>query len=459
MDDDYEKKEWFPLQTTNIPGPKGLPLAGSLFQFKNNSLEFLRKMTDQYGDLVKIRLGPTRYIYLVNHPDYFKEILTSKAGYFQKSLALQIAKKFLGDGLLTSEGNQHMRQRRLMQPAFQPRHIEQYAQTMVALGERMVENWRDGEKRKISEDMMDVTLRIIVKTMFSLDYNQDTHQIGRALEVGLKYVMNRARSIVPVPDNFPTPQNVRFKKAARVLNETIFSIIDERRKNGSENNGDLLSVLLAARDEEDGKGMTDRQVRDQVMTIFLAGHETTANTLSWTWYLLSQHPEVEQKFWHELDSVLEGRSPTIEDVNRLTYTRYTIQESMRLYPAAWIIGRQALDEVDIGEHHFEKGDTLMMSQYVMHRNPRYFENPDAFRPERFDGDLLERIPQYAYFPFGGGPRVCIGNHFAMLEATLLLAVIGQKFKLRLSENHHPVIPEPLITLRPKNGLYMNVFKR
>ncbi|MBO8170285.1 MAG: cytochrome P450 [Bacillaceae bacterium] len=447
------------MQTVKIPGPKGFPITGNLFRFRNEPLAFLTESAHKYGDMVRIRLGPTRHVYLINHPDYIKEVLVDKKDAFRKSLGLQIAKKFLGEGLLTSEGKEHMRQRRLMQPAFKPDRISQYADTMAEYGEKLADSWQDGEQRNITRDMMDVTLRIIVRTMFSIDMKQDPHDIGKALEVGLKYIIDKTRTLIDIPDRIPTRRNRQFKRAGQTLNQAIYTILEERRQNGPQDNGDLLSMLMNARDEKSGTGLTDELIRDQVMTIFLAGHETTANTLSWTWYLLSQHPEVEQKFHVELDRVLGNRLPTADDVSRLTYTRQVIQESMRLYPAAWIIGREALREVEIGGHSFDKGDTLLMSQYVMHRNPKYYEQPDRFMPERFAGDLLEKNPPFAYFPFGGGPRVCIGNHFALLESTLLLAVIGQKFKLRLIDNHHPVEPEPLITLRPKNGLYMKVLKR
>jgi cytochrome P450 len=311
--------------------------------------------------------------------------------------------------------------------------------------------------------MMQLTLDIIMETMFGSQLEEEiVGGISRAIDVGMKYVSTRASSFIDLPASLPTKSNREFQEASKLLDGVIFSIIEKRRnqQNGEAGTGrkDLLSMLLAARDE-DGSAMTDDQVRDEVMTIFLAGHETTANTLSWTWYLLALNPEAERKLHAELDSVLQGRLPTPEDLDKLEYLQLLLWESMRLYPAVWAINREVVDEVEIGGHTFRPGDTIMMSQYVMHRNPAYYDRPEEFRPERFEGDFMKTIPQFAYFPFGGGPRVCIGNNFAMMEAALIIATVGQRFGLRLADGHPPVELEPLITLRPKNGLSMVVEAR
>lgn len=442
-----------------IPGPKGLPFSGNLFAFRKDPLGFLTKVQREYGDVVYIRFGPSRHVYLISDPEQIKDILLTKQHAFHKAKGLQTAKAVVGEGILTSEGEKHMRQRRLLQPSFRKDRIGQYAEAMVDYTEHMLQTWRPGETRIVTEDMMQLTLDIITHTMFGTGITSGINEIGHAIEVGMKYVSHKASSFLDIPESIPTKSNVEFKRSAQTLDRVIFNIIEERRKKPDANREDLLSMLLKARDEETGTGMSDKQVRDEVMTIFLAGHETTANTLSWTWYLLSQNPEAEQKFHEELDRVLGGRRPTHDDIDQLKYTRQIVWESMRVYPAVWAVNRQVVKEVEIGGRLYKPGDTLMMSQFVMHRNPKYYEEADRFLPERFEGDLLKQIPQFGYFPFGGGPRVCIGNHFALMEATLLLATIGSRYKLRLAPDHHEVRPEPLVTLRPKNGLKMVVTAR
>ncbi|MFM1652162.1 cytochrome P450 [Brevibacillus sp. B_LB10_24] len=444
---------------TLISGPKGLPISGNLLEFRKDPLAFLQRAAKEYGDVAHIRFGPKRHVYLINNPDYIKEVLMTKQASFHKAKGLQTAKAVVGEGILTSEGKKHLRQRRLIQPAFRKERIASYGDDMVQFAKKMIDLWRDGEERMISQDMMELTLAIITNTMFGTDVHESVKEIGHAIEVGLHYVSRKASSILDIPPSVPTKSNREFQQANETLDKAIYKIIEERRRENAADRHDLLSMLLAARDEEDGTGMSDEQVRDEVMTIFIAGHETTANTLSWTWYLLSQHPEVERRLWEELDTVLEGRLPTVEDIPKLTYTNNIVWESLRLYPAAWAINREVVEPVQIGEYQFEPGETIMMSQYVMHRKPEYFDQPDQFIPERFEGDLLKRIPQFAFFPFGGGPRICIGNNFALMEAALVIATVAQRFQLRLAPDHPPVETEPLVTLRPKNGIRMLVKQR
>ncbi|MBP1155921.1 MULTISPECIES: cytochrome P450 [unclassified Paenibacillus] len=445
--------------TVNIPGPKGLPISGNLLAFRKDPLGFLVKAQREYGDVVHIRFGPSRHVYLISDPEYIKEVLVTKQNAFRKAKGLQTAKAVVGEGILTSEGEAHMLQRRLLQPSFRKDRIGRYAEVMVDYTDRMLQSWSLGETRIVTDDMMQLTLDIITHTMFGTSITSGVEEIGHAIEVGMKYVTHKASSIFDIPDMIPTRSNVEFKQAAKTLDEVIFGIIDQRRKHPEPGRGDLLSMLLDARDEETGTGMSNKQVRDEVMTIFLAGHETTANTLSWTWYLLSQHPETEKKFHEELDRVLGGRKPTHDDLNRLEYTQQIVWESMRIYPAVWAVNREVYEEVEIGGRTYTPGDTLMMSQFVMHRNPKYYEQAERFLPERFAGDMLKQIPAFAYFPFGGGPRVCIGNHFALMEATLLLATIGTRYQLRMAPDHRLVELEPLVTLRPKYGLKMVVSER
>ncbi len=444
---------------THVSGPKGLPISGNVLEFRKDPLQFLTRITEEYGDLVHIRFGPQRHAYLINDPEQIKEILVTKQAHFKKAKGLQVAKATVGEGILTSEGQHHLRQRRLMQPAFRRERVASYGDVMVKHTASMMESWKDGEIRNISKDMMELTLAIITETMFGADVTADVSKIGDAIDVGLHYVSRKATSFIDLPLEVPTKRNREFMQSREVLDNVIYSIIEQRRQKPDQESKDLLSMLLAARDEEDGTGMTDEQVRDEVMTIFIAGHETTANTISWIWYLLAQHPEVEQKLWAELDRVLAGRKPTVEDIPQLPFTNLIITEAMRLYPAAWMMNREVVDEVEIGGHTYKPGDTLMMSQYVMHRNPKYYEQPDRFDPERFSGDLLKQNPQFAYFPFGGGPRICIGNNFALMELALIMATVCQAFQFRLTDEQPVVEPEPLVTLRPKHGMKMQVRKR
>ncbi|CAM3279189.1 MULTISPECIES: cytochrome P450 [Brevibacillus] len=442
-----------------VAGPKGLPLSGNILAFRRDTLQFIRDAAKEYGDVAHFRFGPKRHIYMLNNPDQIKEVLVTKQAHFRKAKGLQVARAVVGDGILTSEGKKHMRQRRLMQPAFHRDRIAGYGDVMVRQGVELMSEWKDGEVLDIHHDMMKVTLAIITETMFGKTVKEGSDKIAHAIDVGLKYVSSKATSFIDIPLSVPTRSNREFIESSEVLDKTIYALIEERRKSGESGHTDLLAMLLAARDEDDGQGMTDEQVRDEVMTIFVAGHETTANTMSWIFYLLATHPEAEQKLHDELKAVLDGRLPTVEDLPKLSYANLIVQETLRLYPAAWVINREVVEEVEIGGHTYEPGDTLMMSQYVMHRMEKYYDDPDAFRPERFEGDLLKRIPAYAYFPFGGGPRVCIGNNFALMEAALLLATIAQQYKLRLAEPEKQVEPEPLVTLRPKNGLMMRLEKR
>lgn len=447
------------METVVVQGPKGRPITGNLVKFRQDPLSFLQAAANDFGEVVSIRFGPSRTIYLINNPEMIREVLVAKEKHFKKAKGLQVAKVVVGEGILTSEGEKHLRQRRLMSPFFQKGKVSRYADSMVKHTEKMIERWRDGDERNISQDMMELTLSIITETMFGTDVRDELVNIGESIEIGLHYVSRKESSFLDLPLSFPTKMNRQFQQSAETLDRVIYSIIEKRRNSPNQEREDLLSKLLSARDEADGTGMTDEQVRDEVMTIFLAGHETTANTLSWTWYLLATYPEVEHKFWAELDRVLGGRKPTYEDLENLPYLNHIIQESLRLYPAAWVINREVVEDVEIGNYRFAKGDTLMMSQFVMHRNPDYFQRPEDFVPERFEDDLLKKIPPFAYFPFGGGSRVCIGNHFALMETALILATIGQKYELQFLGDPATVEPEPLVTLRPKNGIPMTVKKR
>jgi cytochrome P450 len=446
------------------PGPKGTFPGGVLGHMQKRRLDFLLETARTYGDIAHFRIGP-RHVYLLNHPDYIHYVLVEAPEKFNKSPALKSnTRKSIGQGLLTSEGDFHKRQRRLAQPAFHHKRIAAYGDLMVDYTRRMLDTWQPGEQRNIAHEMTNLTMQIVARTLFDADVSDDMDSIGRAISIGIETVGQRVTQPFYLPDWIPTPKNRERQQAARVLETTIMDIINRRREAG-EDRGDLLSMLLLAVDDEDGptgtsfgRGMTDKQVRDEVMTLFIAGHETTANTLAWTLYLLAQHPEVEAKLTAELDAVLDGRLPAMQDLPALRYTDMVIQESMRLYPPAWIISREVMEDITIGDYDIARGSIVIMSQYVMHHHPRYFDEPARFLPERFAEGWDERIPRYAYFPFGGGPRICIGNSFAMMEAALVLATIMQRVHLAIVPGQQ-IEPEPLVTLRPRHGIEMAIMSR
>ncbi|HLN26451.1 MAG TPA: cytochrome P450 [Gemmataceae bacterium] len=431
------------------PGPKGHFVSGNLPEFRENRLGFLTRCAREYGDFVSIRLGPRRVI-LVSDPEAIEYILATGSRHFSKHFALRMTPLILGKGLLTSEGDLWLRQRRLSQPAFNRNRIAAYAGTMVDYTEQMLAGWKDGETRDILREMGQLTLRITAKTLFDADAAGEALEVGRALRVAQSNFMARFDSVIPMPLGVPTPGNLRLRRAVRRLDNIIYRFIAERRATKVEK-GDLLSLLLHARDEGDHTQMTDHQLRDEVMTLFLAGHETTALALSWTWALLAQNPQVQEKMLDEVQKVLDGRPATAADVPRLHYTEHVVTESLRLYPPAFIIGREAIADCEVGGYSIRPGMTLLMSQWVVHHDPRFFDNPDEFQPERWEQDRAKEIPKYAYFPFGGGPRRCIGEGFAMMEAVLIIATLAQKFRFTL-QPHHPVVPAPNFTLRPRYGI-------
>ena len=443
------------MATKLPPGPAGRLLTGNLREVRRDMLAFYLASAREYGDVVRIRLGP-RSLYLVSHPDLIEEVLLRNNANFRKHYALRMNRLLLGNGLLSSDGDLWLRQRRLVQPAFQRDRIVGYGAVMVDYAERMLERWRDGEVRDIHAAMTQLTLEIIAKTLFDADVHAEAPEVGAALAEAQESFLARFQSLLPLPEWVPTPRNLRLRRAVGRLNAIVYRFIAQRRKSG-EQRGDLLSLLLAARDE-DGSHMDDQQLRDEAMTLFLAGHDTTALALSWTWYLLAQTPEVDAKLADELRQVLGDRPPSLADLPRLHYTEQVIREAMRLYPPAYAIGREARAACELGGYHVPAGQTILMCQWVTHRDPRYFANPEKFDPDRWEGDLASRLPKYAYFPFGGGPRVCVGSTFAMIEAVLVLAAIARRFRVERADNE-PVRPRPSITLRPERGIRMRIHRR
>lgn len=434
------------------PGPTGHFLLGSMLDFKRDQLGFLNGLAREYGNIAHFRLLHY-HIYLLGNPDYIQEVLVTQQHRFEKGkLDKDILGKFLGRGLLTSEGEFHKKQRRLAQPAFHARRVEAYADVMVRYTLNMLESWQGQALLDVDHEMMRLTMAIVSKTLFDAEVDSAADKVGQAIGT-LQAISNEEyRVAFSPPEWLPLPRNRRRKAARAVLDEVVLYFINERRASG-EDKGDLLSMLLLAEDE-DGQRMDDRQVRDEAVTLFAAGHETTSNALTWTFYLLSQHPEVEARLYAEIEQALAGRAPTLQDLRQLPYTEMVIKEAMRLYPPAWILnGRLAMDDVQIDGYAIPKGGLIFISPYVMHRDPRYFAEPERFNPERFSAANEKNIPRYAYLPFGGGPRVCIGNSFAMMEAQLILATMVQRLRLSLAAGQ-VVEPQPYITMGPKNGLKM-----
>lgn len=415
------------------------------------TMDHLEKTYGRDYDFVNIPFenGASRYVIL--NADYVEAVLQTKQKSFVKSEAFNFFKPLLGEGLLTSEGEKHKRDRRIIQPSFHMKSLAKYADTMVSNTLTLMEQWEDGAERDISKDMMNLTLNIITQTMFGTNIDPNKiEEVDEAFTNFSRLISKAYRGITDIED---------FKRqvadSIRKLNDAVSPIIKERRESGTQEQDDLLAALFRAKDEESGVGMTDEEIYAHVMTFFLAGHETTSNALSWTWHLLSQNPNSEEKFHAEIAAVLGKRPPRLEDFNKLTYTKAVIQESMRIFPPAYQSGRQAATDVEMGGYHFKKGDTFLTTQYILHRSNRYFKDPLMFLPERFEQGILKDVPKFAYFPFGGGSRVCIGNHFAMMEAVLVLAAIGQHYQLRTIGD---VQSEPMITLKP-NQLPMKLTKR
>jgi cytochrome P450 len=449
-------RERAPAGLPDPPGPRGgLPFA-RLAAFRRDPLAYLTGLQRAHGDVVRFRFGPRR-LYLLSHPELVQGVLVTRHRNFIKSLALQRARVLLGSGLLTSEGDFHLRQRRLAQPAFHRERVAALGATMAEYAARTGERWRAGAELDVAREMNRMTLAIAGKTLFGADVEGEAAEVARALDVALEMFRRLTNPLGVVLDRLPVPGTLRMKRARESLDATVYRII-ERRRSGGEDRGDLLSMLLAARDQEgDGGGMTDEQLRDEALTLFLAGHETTANALAWTWHLLALHPDAEARLHAEVDSLPAGRLPGAGDVPSLPYTRAVFAESMRLYPPAWTIGREPLADFEAGGFRVRAGAAVLMSPWVVHRDPRWWPDPERFDPDRWTPEAEAAQPRLAYFPFGAGPRKCIGEGFAWLEGVLALATLARRWRLR----HVPgarVLPHPTITLRPR-GLAMRAEER
>jgi len=437
------------------PAKNPIRIIRLMSMFQGNALVAFDKLKAEYGDTYRLQFGEGLG-YVSSHPDFMHEVMVTNASSFHKDRDLKNRQaglgRFLGNGLLTSDGAFWKRQRKLAAPALHAKRIASYGQTMVDLTVKMLDGWQDGARLDIAHEMTNLTMLIVAKTLFNVDTSRDAERVGAAVEV----VQSVAGPAPLIPAWVPTPSELRKRHARHELDEIIYRLIAEWREKGVDN-GDLLSMLLLAEDD-DGAHMTDEQARDEIVTLFLAGHETTANTLNWTWTLLAQNPDVAAKLHAELDTVLGGQPPTLADLERLTYTDWVVKESMRIYPPAWIVGREAIEDVEINGYFVPKGSQVNLVFYFAHHDPRWWDEPEAFRPERFSPENEATFNKRAYTPFGGGPRVCIGNSFAMMEARLLLATIAQRYRLSLAPGQ-TVAMNPMITLNPLGGLPMTLHAR
>jgi cytochrome P450 len=436
-----------------------------------NPILLFQHLAQEYGDIAHYKIGWNHIVFL-NHPDYIREVLVVQNDNFVKERTVQRTKMLLGEGMITSEGAQHRGQRQVAQPAFHRQRIPESAGMIVREAARLSDRWRDGEQRDIAIDMMQLTLNVVAQTLFATDLNQQSdrqagqradQQAGdevKELADAINRIMGLYNFLVMLPAaewlvHLRPPGLAAFVRARKRIDAVVYRMIAAHRQRGS-HGGSLLDLMLAASPDE--SPASEQSLRDQVITIFLAGYETVANALSWTWYLLSQNPECERRFHEEIDRELQGRRPTFDDVPRLRYVEMALAESMRLYPPAWAMGRYARADFQLGDFFLPAKTTVLMSQFVTHRDARFFPDPLRFDPERFTPEARSRRTKLTYFPFGAGARQCIGESFAWMEGIVLLATLAQKWKLKLVPGHR-VEPEPLITLRPKYGMKMIVERR
>jgi cytochrome P450 len=436
------------------PGPPGYPLFGVLPEMWFDSrLKVHARHVGRFGDVIRYRFGPVE-AHLLLHPDDVKYVLQENHVNYVKGRGTRRMRLFLGHGLLTSEGELWRRQRRLAQPAFHPKRVAALVDAMVGATDGMLTAWdaraAKDEPVDVAVEMMRLTLDVVGRTLFGADLADDASEVYDALTEALEFTSKRLVVPFAIPLRAPLPSNRRFLRARETLDRIVYSVIEQRRKSNARGGADLLAMLMDARDEETGEAMSDTQLRDEVMTLVLAGHETTANALAWTFLLLSREPIVWRALRAEVDAVLGGRRLVADDLPKLRYTRMVIEESMRLYPPAWMFGRMAIAEDTVRGYRIPPGSMVIISPYFTHRHPDFWTNPEGFDPERFAADAAAKRHKYAYLPFGGGPRICIGNGFALVEAQAILATITQRFRVDVTPRE--VVAEPIVTLRPKGGM-------
>lgn len=438
-----------------VPFSRGSWLLGHLPELQKDWLGTLCRWQKEHGDFVTARLGPRPTVFIFD-PETAEEILVANYKHFRKNFIIRRTRPLIGDGLLLSEGEFWLRQRRLAQPAFHRGRIALYGKTMTDLTAKALNRWKDGATIDVHAEMMQLTRSIVSRCLFGSDLEPGDEEIEHIIDGLVKDFSKLTDSPVLIPLFVPTPTNLRFRKDKAKLDDLIFRFIKRRRRQGQDHD-DLLFMLLTAQDE-DGSRMTDRQVRDEVMTLFLAGHETTASALTWAVYLLAEHPEAARRLTDEVDRVVGDRAPTSDHVPQLTYTEAVLKEAMRLYPAAWLMGREVVTPCEIRGYTIPKGWNLLISQWVIHRDSRWFQSPDQFLPERWESEETKNLPSCAFMPFGAGPRQCIGRHFAMMEGVIILASLAQRFDL-IRDRSQPVVPVPLVSIRPKGGLPVTVRRR
>lgn len=439
------------------PGPKSRFPGDLILRISRQRIALLRGMAAKYGDISQLRLGKQLVVMLTN-PEDIRDLLVTNQRKFQKGQALERAKVLVGEGLLTSEGELHLRQRRLVQPAFHRARIAAYAGAMTGAAMARQAQWTNGQLLDANRAMMDITLDIVASTLFGADVGAESSEIGSALDDVFEAFTIGYGPLTPLLDILPSPRRRRFEAGKRRVYATIDRIIAERRRH-KQDTGDLLSMLLHATDTEgDGTGMSDQQLRDEAITLFIAGHETTANALTWTWLLLARSPAAESALHEEVDRVLGDRLPTMDDLQQLPMTRAIIAESMRLYPPAYIVGRRAMEPYSVGGFDFPARTIFLAPQFIVHRDPRWWPDAEQFKPERWlDAAASAARPKMAYFPFGAGTRICVGEQFAWMEAMLVVATLARRWRLRV-DGPDPAL-EPIITLRPKGGLAARLERR
>ena len=441
--------------------PRGHVLLGHMPALRRDPLAMLEDGWRECGDVLQYRFGPI-WPYLVVHPDHVRHVLQERhTNYVKPPITNNMFRRALGDGLMTNEGDAWLRQRRLMQPVFLRQRLVGLGTMMIEAVGALVERWRApaerGDPIEVLGEMSRLTLAIAGRTLLNAEVGRDAEVIARSVNETIDYVKRNLESYIKWPPWAPLPGNRRYLAARRALDTIIYRLIDERRRDG-EDAGDLLSMLLAARDEVTGRGMSKQQLRDEMVTLLIAGHESSADVLAWAWYLLDRHPDVAERLRAELDAELGGRAPSLDDLPRLRYTTMVLQETMRLYPPAWLLTRMSLGDDEIGGYPIRRRSVVILSPYLTHRHPDFWEDPERFDPERFRPERAEKRPRFAYFPFIGGPRQCIGNTFAMMEMQIVLATVAQAYRLELVPDH-PVVPLPTVTLRPRHGLRMYVRPR
>ncbi len=444
-----------------VPRPPGLPLVGALPSLRRDPLRFLVETASRYGDVVALGGAGAQKFFLISHPSDIEHVLKTRHRNYVKGANFKLLKGFVGEGLFLSEGDFWRRQRRLMQPAFHMTRLAALAAAMTAETEAMLARWEvqadRGEPIEVEHEMMRLSLQIAVKTLFGADVGDRCETVRAAVAFAFRYLHERVWSIAPLPAWVPTADNRRFGRAVAALDEIVYGIIAERRRSGREGD-DVLSMLLGARDEESGQGMTDREIRDEVMTLLVAGHESVALTLTWSLYLASRHGTIERRLHGELDAALGGRLPGFADLPKLAYASMFLKESMRLYPAFWMFTRTPLEDDEIGGHRIPADSVLVLSSYVTHRHRGFWRNPEGVDPERFAPENAAERPPFAYFPFGGGPRQCVGSRLAEMQTLVVLATIAQRYSLHLLPGH-PVEPQATLSLRPRHGVRMTLEPR